>query len=252
MLGKSYAVMGRFDDAVTAYAEAARRAPDNPNVLADYAEALAMSRGQSLQGEPETLALRALKLDPNHLKALALAGSAAMDRNDGAAAARYWEKLATLIPPGSEMARDIAASIAEARALPGATAGAAANGTSAGAGNLTGFSGISGTVTLAPALAARAAPGDTVFVFARAAAGPRMPLAILRKKVSDLPLRFTLDDSTAMSPAARLSGVTTVVVGARISKSGNALPAGGDLQGMSAPLAHDSKGVAIIIDGVVP
>ena len=106
-------------------------------------------------------------------------------------------------------------------------------------------------MTLAPALAASAAPGDTVFVFARASEGARMPLAILRARVADLPLSFTLDDSSAMSPAARLSGASSVVVAARISKSGNAMPQPGDLTGESAPIAPGTRGLAIRIDRVV-
>ena len=107
---------------------------------------------------------------------------------------------------------------------------------------------MSGTVTLAPALAGKAAPGDTVFIFARAAEGPRMPLAILRKKVSDLPVTFALDDSMAMSPAARLSGAPQVIIGARISKSGNAMPQSGDLQGSTKPVSNTGKNISIVID----
>jgi cytochrome c-type biogenesis protein CcmH len=108
--------------------------------------------------------------------------------------------------------------------------------------------GVSGKVTLAPDLAKKASPEDTVFIFARAAEGPRMPLAILRKKVSDLPLKFTLDDSLAMSPAARLSGMPQVIVGARISKSGNAMPQPGDLQGFTKPVNNTAKDITIVID----
>ena len=110
---------------------------------------------------------------------------------------------------------------------------------------------VSGTVTLAKPLAGKAAPDDTVYVFARAAEGSRVPLAILRKQVKDLPLKFTLDDSMAMSPAAKLSGAPKVIVGARISKSGGALAQPGDLQGLSAPVAVGSSGLAIEISQVV-
>jgi cytochrome c-type biogenesis protein CcmH len=107
-------------------------------------------------------------------------------------------------------------------------------------------------VTLAPALAARAAPTDTVFIFARAAEGPRMPLAIVRRTVADLPISFALDDSMAMSPQMKLSNFPLVVVGARISKSGNAMPQPGDLQGQAAPTRTGSNGIELVIDSVQP
>ncbi len=242
MLGRSYAVMNRFDDAAAAYGKAVARVPDNPNLLADYADALGMARGQSLLGEPEALIQRALKIDPDHGKSLALAGTVAFEKKDYAAAIRYWEKLVTQIPPDSDMARGVQSSIAEARGLLGSKTAPATDKAA----------GVSGTVTLAPALKAKAAPDDTVFIFARAAEGPRMPLAILRKKVSDLPVTFTLDDSTAMSPATRLSGTPQVIIGARISKSGNAMPQPGDLQGMSKPGNNTASGISVVIDSEVP
>jgi cytochrome c-type biogenesis protein CcmH len=107
-------------------------------------------------------------------------------------------------------------------------------------------------ITLAPALAAKAAPDDTLFIFARAPQGGRAPLAILRKQVRDLPLAVTLDDSLAMSPAMRLSSVTQVVVGARISKSGNAMPQPGDLQGLSAVVPVGTQGMKLEINEALP
>ena len=169
---------------------------------------------------------------------------AALERNDAASAIKHWEKLVTLVPADSEMARDIKASINEARAMAGKPVGKPVA-TDAG------VKGVSGTVTLAPALNAKVKPDDVVFVFARAAQvaeGPRMPLAILKRKVSELPLKFTLDDSMAMSPAAKISTTPQVIVGARISKSGEAMPRAGDLQGASAPVKNDASGVAVVID----
>lgn len=245
MLGKTYGVMGRFDDAVAAYAKAAALVPDNPHLLADYADTLAMARGQTFDGEPEALIARALKIDPDHIKSLALAGTIAFERKDYATAIQHWERLATKLPPDSEIARGVQTSIAEARQLAGKRAG------TAGKPMVPATGGVSGTVTLAPALAAKAAPNDTVFVFARAAAndgGPRMPLAIVRKKVSDLPVTFTLDDSMAMSPASRLSGAPQVIIGARISKSGDAAPKPGDLQGASKAVTNTQQDVKVVID----
>jgi cytochrome c-type biogenesis protein CcmH len=106
---------------------------------------------------------------------------------------------------------------------------------------------VSGRVTLTAAAKADAGPDATVFIFARAPTGSRMPLAILRKKVSDLPLEFKLDDSMAMSPAARLSSVGQVVVGARVSKSGNAMPQAGDWQALSSPVPVGTHGLNLEI-----
>ena len=105
LLGRSYGVMGRYDAAADAYAKAAVRAPRDAQLLADFADVLAMARGQSLQGEPEQLALRAIEIEPGNLKALALAGSAAFERRDYAAAAAWWEKMLAYVEPGPLRAR---------------------------------------------------------------------------------------------------------------------------------------------------
>jgi cytochrome c-type biogenesis protein CcmH len=110
---------------------------------------------------------------------------------------------------------------------------------------------VSGTITIAAALAGQAGPTDTVFVFARAADGPRMPLAVLRKQVKDLPFEFKLDDSMAMSPAATISSAGRVVVGVRVSKSGDAMAQNGDLTGQSAPVSPGATGLKIEIAEVV-
>jgi cytochrome c-type biogenesis protein CcmH len=211
MLARSYNVLGRYQDASLAYGKAVARIPGNASLLADYADALAMARGRRLQGEPEALIQRALAANPKHIKSLALAGSVAFEKRDYAGALSYWERITQLVPPDSDVARSIGGSIKEARTLAGAPAApvmAAASQPAADAAR-----GVSGIVQLAPALAGKVAPDDTVFIFARAAEGPRMPLAVLRKKASELPITFTLDDSLAMTPQARLSGVPQIIVG---------------------------------------
>ena len=194
-----------------------------------------MANGQRLAGDPEKLVERALQIDPKNLKALALAGTAAFDRGDFAVAAERWGRMLPLVPADSEDARVIRENVEQARAK--ANAGVSAK--------------LAGTVTLSPKLKAKAAADDTVFIFARAAQGPRVPLAVLRKKVRDLPVSFSLDDSMAMAPGMNLSAFARVVVGARISKSGSAAPQSGDLQGASAVVANDAAGVKVVIDGVV-
>jgi len=111
---------------------------------------------------------------------------------------------------------------------------------------------VRGIVKIAPGLASKVGPDDTLFIFARAEKGPRMPLAILRRQGRDLPAQFTLDDSMAMSPAARLSGQARVVIGARISKTANAAPSPGDLQGLSGPVKVGSRGITVTIDTELP
>jgi cytochrome c-type biogenesis protein CcmH len=247
LLGRSYGVMGRYPEAADAYAKAAVRAPRDAQLLADLADVLAMARGQSLQGEPEQLALRALEIEPGNLKALALAGSAAFERKDFAAAAKHWERMLAHVEPNSEDARAIQQNVAEARSLADEKPPTSKSPPSRPASP----SGLRGTVSLSPNLKDKVSPDDTVFVFARAAEGPPMPLAVARVRVRDLPYRFALDDSMAMSPALKLSAFPKVVVTARISKSGGATAQPGDLQGASGPVANDAAAVSVMIDAPV-
>lgn len=262
MLGRSYTALGRYSDAVIAFRKASELMPGNANVLADLADVLGMSQDKRLAGEPARLVQQALDIDPRNVKALALAGSVAFEAKDYAAARGYWERLVAVVPPDSEMARSVQGSIAEARQLesgapgspatpatPGATAAAAPPAAPAApAADVK----LTGEVVLSPELAARVAAGDTLFVFARAAQGPRIPLAILRQPVGQWPVRFKLDDSMSMAPDLKLSGHAQVVVGARVSKSGNAMPQSGDLVGQSGTVAHTAQGLRIVIDKTQP
>lgn len=244
MLGRSYAVLDRFPEAVSAYANAVKRSPPDAQLLADYADALAMAQGRRLQGEPERIIAQALKVDPRNVKALALAGTAAFENHDFKGAIAHWRKILEVVPPDSDMADSIRDSIADAEKLAG---GAVKAQPAPGRAAASAPGAVSGTVRLAPALTARVAPADTVFVFARAADGPRMPLAVMRKQVRELPAAFTLDDTMAMAPGMKLSDHPRVVVGARISKSGNPTPQPGDLEGFSAPVKVGDTGVTVVI-----
>jgi len=244
LLGRSYAVMGRYDEAVKAFAQAAERNPRDAQLLADFADVLAMARGGNLAGEPERLIEQAVKIDPKNLKALALLGTAAYERKDFARAAEVWGRMLPLVPEGSEDARTISENVAEARKLAGI-------GGSSPKPVAKAHPGVRGTVRLDAKLQKEVKPDDVLFVFARAPQGPPLPLAVLRARAADLPLKFSLDDSLAMAQGMTVSSQPKIVVTARIAKSGKPQAAPGDLQGASKPVANDAAGVDVVIDSVV-
>ncbi len=252
MLARSYAALQRFPESAKAYERATTLAPGNAQLLADRADVMAMLPGQAADGEPARLIARALELEPDNLKALALAGGAAFEKQDFATAVRHWARARERVPADSEFARNLDRSLAEARTALAAAGGAAkpspGPATVARAASAT----VSGTLSLAPALKDKVAPTDTVFIVARAAEGPRMPLAIVRRSAAELPIRFTLDDSAAMTPEFRLSKFPQVIVSARVSKSGEATPRAGDLLGQAGPLVPDGQPVEVVIDRVQP
>jgi cytochrome c-type biogenesis protein CcmH len=274
MLARSYARLGRHAEAVPAFDKAVALQASNAGLLADFADSLAVQNNRNLEGRPTQLIEQALKLEPDNPKALALAGTAAFNRKDYPVAVRYWERLAQVTPAGSAFVQQLQDGIAEARTLGGMPPGqpiapaqpapmaavpapapaAPGSATSPPAGPAVAAAStasLQGSVRLSPAVAKLASPTDTVFVFARAAEGPRMPLAILRYQVKDLPVNFKLDDSQAMSPATRLSAFPQVVISARVSKSGQATPSAGDLTGQSPPVANTARGVLVDIAEVV-
>ncbi len=261
MLARSYVFLRHYDEALAAYARAAKLLPGNANVLADYADMLAYTT-HTLRGEPEKIIRQALQADPNHIKALWLAGSVALERKDYRAAIEPWQKILKLVPPDSQEASMATAGISEARDLGGLspavsppisqTSNLAQNNmpqSRPGAAGETVNGAVSGTASLDPAFKARVAATDIVFIFARSTDRPTgPPLAALRKTVKDLPLTFTLDDSMAMMPNLNLSSATSIVVGVRISKAGNVTPSPGDIQGFSQPVKVGAKGISISID----
>ena len=255
MLARSYMEAERYAESARAYAELVKLVPSEAWVWADYADAAAMAQGQTLRGKPTEYINNALALDPNNMKSLALAGSAAMERGDFAVAIRHWEKLRVQLPPDSEDARAIEGGLAEARRLlahiEGGKAPLAEQIAPPAQTAAAGKERITGRVTLDAALKNKFSPDDTVFVLARAAEGPKMPLAILRKQVRDLPITFELDDSMAMSSQMKLSAFDRVMVVARVSKSGTAMLATGDAEGSSQPLRPGSKNIKVKIDRVV-
>lgn len=259
MLARSFRVLGRHEDAVAAFARAEKQIAADPQRLTEWAESLALTSGGSLAGKPTELIARALAVDPDSGHALALAGAAAFERKDWPGAIAHWERLAKRFPPGTEQGETVARSLAAAREEFAKTGGVQAPAlvqkpaaSAAGSDKAAVKFRLAGTVRLAPALREKASPEDAVFIFARAAGGPPMPLAVLRKTVKELPVEFTFDESSAMLAEAKLAAIGEVVVGARISRSGNASPQSGDLQGLSRPVRVGASGVQVVIDSALP
>lgn len=246
MLARSYKAMGRLDEAEHAFEKAMPLVEQHAQLLDAYADLLATKAGGNLAGKPEELIAKALKLDPDDLQALWLAGTAAFNRNDYAKAVEYWQHASKLLPAESEDAQMLTRIIEEARQKAGLGAAAPARSAVAPAN-----AGIKGRVELAPALKAQAVPTDTVFIVAKAAGGPPTPLAAKRARVADLPLDFTLDDGDAVMPSQKISSATALLVEARISKSGDARSQPGDLLGKVSAVKPGAKNLRIVIDKVV-
>jgi cytochrome c-type biogenesis protein CcmH len=274
LLARSMMSLGRFTEAAEAYAHLAKLVPNDPQILADYADALGMTQGRSLLGKPRELAEQALAIDPKHPKALALAGTAAMDAHDWVPAMGYWQRLAAVVPPDSQDATQLRAIMDDVRqrAGPGVTFPAATQVAQAAppmkaapakadtaakadapakAGAAPPASAISGSVTLAPGVG-KLDGGEHLFILARAEGGPRVPLAVVKLPASVLPYQFALDDSQSMAPGMNISSAQAVRIEARVSRSGNVKPQTGDLVGTSDVVKPGARGVKILVDKVVP
>lgn len=251
MLARSYRLLGRLPESASAFERMGADVEQSPALLVEYADVLGALANGNLEGKPLQLVKRALDLDPNHVPALSLLATAASRRQDMALAISTWERALALAPPGSEDATWLTQVLADARSAGGTPPPVTASSSSAAPTRALEATAITGRVSLAPALAAQVQPGDTLFVYARPVEG-RMPLAVLRTQASALPLAFTLDDSLAMSPAARLSGATHVRVDARVSRSGHAMPAPGDLIAEGQVVDTGARGLTLQIDRVRP
>ncbi len=257
LLARSYNEMQRFPDAVRAFQQLVKLVPNEAQLWASYADAYAMTNNRSLLGEPAKFLDKALELDGNNTLALALSGSAAMERGDYAPAIAHWTKLVNLLPPGNPMSQDISQGIQQAREFLAKQKGGKEKLAQLSLDKepkkpaIGPASAIAGKVSISSALAGKATPTDTLFIFARPAQGQKMPIAVLRKQVKDLPLQFSLDDSMALQPQMKLSGFDRVVVTARVSKSGDAVAQPGDLQGSSDAVKPGTNGLSILIDSVV-
>jgi len=270
LLGRAYKSTRRFADARDALKRAHDLLPDDADLMVEYAETLVLSSSDHrIQGEALDLIEKAIQTNPQNQKGLWLAGIADSQAGKYAEAVKKWNTLLPLLPPGSNVADSVREQIAQAEALrdgkplpapsaqPPAETSKAAAAAEAGA-NEAQAAATSGprilvTVALDPRLKDKVAPGDTLFVFAKAASGPPMPLAIAKLTAAQLPASVTLTDAMSMLPNMNLSAFAQIVIGARISKSGQAIAQSGDLQALSAPLPNSrSEPVELTIDQAVP
>lgn len=219
LLGRSLQTTDRPQEAAKAYETATRLAPGDPDLLALYAEALAEAQDGKLEGQPGAIIQQIVRDHPKHKMGLWLGGLAAAQAGDMQTARKLWQRLRAELPPNGPEVKEIDAYLKElGPEKPSKTASAKTVA-------------VKVKVTLDPKLKGEVQPDDAVFVFARAAEGPPMPLAVIRKTVRDLPLSVTLDDSLAMRPGLEISKFPKLILGARISKSGQATPQSGDIEG---------------------
>ena len=249
MLGRVQRARGHFEESAEAYAKALALSRDD-NLSIERAEVLAQKNGGSFAGEPWSIIQRVLTADPHHLNALFLAGSASYAEMNFNTALRYWERAREVVSADSPDAPELDRAIAEARSkmgLPAIPPRAVSAVETQASKVAMATSSISGRVTLVKELQGLVAPTDTVFVYATPVAGSRMPVAIVRTTADKLPFDFVLDDSTAMNPSAKLSGMDEVTVRVRISKSGQAVAQAGDYGVSLTPVKPGSKGLNLMV-----
>ena len=266
LLARSHVALGQYPEAVSAFEKAAKLVKNDSSLLADYADAMAVAQGRNLAGKPEDLIQQALRINPSDNKALYLAGTAAFNRKDYKNAIQYWEKLRAVLPANSNTEKDIALGITEAKALSGDPQAIAqmkdqqknlppvqASSTPFSKASVTGAAGtVSGVISISPTLKSKVKPDSILFIFARAADGPKIPLAIIDLPASGLPVEFTLNDAMAVMPSMKLSRFERVQIVARVSHSGSAAPQSGDLEGQTVPVSVGSKNLRVIIDQTIP
>ncbi|MGZ4980799.1 MAG: c-type cytochrome biogenesis protein CcmI [Methylobacter sp.] len=229
MLGRSYKYLQQYPKAVDAFEHAYKLLGDQPEIMLLYADALAFANDDQLAGLPSELVFKALAMEPDNVTGLWLGGMAKAQTGDFIAARDLWKKLEAQLPAGSDAQKEIQGLLAKvATQIP---EDAAAQTESKPAEPAKSAS-IDVQVSLAPELQKSAGPTDTVFIYAQALSGPKMPLAIVRKQVSELPLTVNLTDAMAMMPTMKLSNFEQVKLLARISKSGDAMQQPGDLIGV--------------------
>ncbi|MCK4710516.1 MAG: hypothetical protein KAU21_18015, partial [Gammaproteobacteria bacterium] len=244
MLGRSLMTVQRFSEAVTALQRSYDLNKQEPSVMLALADALAMTNDGVMVGEPEKLVLEALAISPNELTGLWLAGLAAEQDGRLQQSFDYFVKLLPMVKDDAQSTAELTSMLSSLkerqpdlpdlpveRPLPtiASASESAPAPTAPSADNASGPSSISILVTLDESLASQVQPNDLVFVYAKAASGPPMPLAAKRLKVSDLPANVSLSDSDAVMAQMKLSSFQQIKIGARVSKPGDPVAKAGDL-----------------------
>lgn len=247
-LGRSYMAQQRAADAARAFGQAVKVAGREPELLGQWAQALYFAAGKQWSLQLDALTSEALKADPEEVTSLGLLGIAAYEEQRFADAIGYWQRLVAVLPDGDPSRQAIAGGIERARQEMGSQAEDGAPAQSQVS------AGLQVRIELAPALRDKVQPGDAVFVFARAASGPPMPLAAKRLTVADLPAEVSLSDSDAMMPQLKLSAFEQVQLVARISRAGDAK--NGEWIGQGQPVASSTQDVQRLVidspDGTPP
>ena len=251
MLARVQRALGQFEPSGQSLRKALALSQDD-NLAIDLAEVLAQQNAGNFAGEPWAIIQRVLKADPRHLNGLFLAGSASYTESNYSAALRFWERAREVVAADSPDAPELDRAISEARDKLGIAPAAPLAPHAGVKAALSPEAQIHGRVSLAPEWAGKVGPQDTVFVYATAVSGSRMPVAIVRTTVAALPFDFVLDDSTAMNPSAKLSSMSEVTVRVRVSKSGQAMPQPGDVMGSVSSVKLGSRNLSLIAKDVQP
>jgi cytochrome c-type biogenesis protein CcmH len=246
MLAQAHKAMGHMAEAEKAFERAGSFIDNDAQMLASYAGVAAINNRGTLAGKPAMLIQKALKAGPDNATALWLAGAADLEAGEYTQALRSWERLAARLPSGSDDARKLQRAIQDVRAKAALAAKApvVAEGAAAALD-------VSGTVELDPSLKDKTGPDDTVMVIARLP-GTRMPVAAVRLRAAELPVKFVLNDSQSMNPQSPISAATEVEVEARISKTGLAKAEPGDLISAVQTVKVGAGGVLLQVTQVRP
>jgi len=244
-LGRTYMTLNRYEDAFNAFARVGELVGEHAEILGQQAQAIYFGAGHQITPEVERIIDRALELDPNDPGTIGLLGISAYESGQYVKAIEYWQKLVGSDRPNINRA-GLQAAIEQAQEqlrqqgidyqVPPVTATAAAE--------------LKVLVEVAPELVGRAPAETTVFVYAQAVAGPRIPLAVAKLQLRELPTMVTLNDAMAMGPMAKLSSVDQVQIKATISRSGTPGSKPGDMEGVVTPVAvhGNTEVVKVMID----